>query len=117
MIPNVSNKEHMKDILQEKSIKKMPCDIPEGYFDGLKAGLKMIPEQDRYRRRSLQQWTVAAAIAAVIAAGTFLLGRHTKGQEFTEEDYIVYADDSMTDEDIIEYLISTGIEVEELEDY
>lgn len=106
----------MKDILQDK-IKKTPCCIPEGYFERLKAGLKMIPGQERYRRRSLRQWTVAAAIAAVIAAGTFLLGRHTKGREFTEEDYIVYADDSMTDEDIIEYLISTGIEVEELEDY
>ena len=34
----------MKDILQDKSLKKMPFSTPEGYFEELKAELKRLQE-------------------------------------------------------------------------
>ena len=109
----------------------MPYDTPEGYFEGMKAGLKMIPAHQRHKV-SHRRWRyagIAAAAVLFLAAGGFLAERLTGGEEFTEEDYIVFSDDlntvyqeisgqyastDLTEEDIIEYLIYTGVEVEEL---
>lgn len=126
------------DILKETlELKEMPFSVPENYFDGLKASLKMIPQQTESvasaRLRLGRLIAMAASFALLIAAGSFFLGRNSHEDFLSEEDYLVYADDmtiaieeesdqfaeawSMTDEDIIEYLLATGIEVEEVESY
>ena len=73
---------------------------------------------------------IAAAAALLIAAGTFLLERESES-DLTQEDYIVFSEDmtntifyetdeiyaeAVTEDDIIEYLIYTGVDVEDLED-
>ena len=119
----------MKDILQDKSLKQQPYSVPEGYFDELKSSLKMIPARSRRKMFHPWTWTAAAVVTILIAAGSFFLGRYTDRLDLTEEDYIVFSDDlntvyqeisgqyastDLTEEDIIEYLIYTGVEVEEL---
>ena len=124
----------MKDILQNNSLRQQPYSIPEGYFDELKSSLKTIPVQNRRRRFQPWIWTAAAAAAILIAAGSFFLGRYSNEDDLTEEDYIAYSEEltgiiydegteqyadasSMTEDEIIEYLIYTGVEIEELEEY
>lgn len=77
------------------------------------------------RKVSHRRWRYAGIAAAVLflAAGGFLAERLTSGEEFTEEDYIVFSDDfnsvyqeisgqyasaDLTEDDIIEYLIYRG---------
>lgn len=124
----------MKDILQNNSLRQQPNSVPEGYFDELKSSLKTIPAQNRRRRFQPWIWTAAAAAAILIAAGSFFLGRYTEGADLTEEDYIVYSGEltdiiydegteqyadasALTEDEIIEYLIYTEVEIEELEEY
>ncbi len=111
----------------------MPYSTPEGYFEGLKAGLKMIPTRERstpWRRYA----GIAAAAAILLTAGGFIAGRLSGRTEFSEEDYIVFSDDmtnaiyqesyseqyaetqQLTEDDLIEYLIYTGVEIEEIEE-
>ena len=100
----------MKDILKEKSLKSMPYDVPEGYFDNLRKSLE--------HKTGERTWTwpahvaAAAAFALLLAAGGFLLGARL-GSDFMREDYIVSAN-ALTEDDIIEYLIYTDTELEEL---
>ena len=115
----------------------MPYDTPDGYFAELKHSLKMktnpVAEQTHSNKvmRFIPQLALAASFALLVAAGGFLLGRSSVNN-FSEEDYLVYSDDVMietlyntddiyaeaiTDEDIIEYLIYIGAEIDELELY
>lgn len=129
-----------KDILKETGLKKMPFSTPEGYFEGLKKELKMIPAQHSAPKvtgiwmRLARYSSIAAIFTALIAAGAFFLDWSDNSDYFTEEDYIVFSDDmtnaiiqeysdiyadaeTMTDDDIIEYLIHSGIEIEDIEQY
>lgn len=120
----------MKDILQDKSLKQSPFNIPDGYFDSLKTSMKMIPLREKTKRQNVWKWAVAAAVTILIAAGTFFIGQLAHPEEFSEEDYIVYSGEltdviydeytqqyaeGMSEEDIIEYLIYIGTEVEDIE--
>ena len=127
-----------KDILKsECRLKSMPYDTPDGYFAELKHSLKMktnpVAEQTHSNKvmRFIPQLALAASFALLVAAGGFFLGRSSVNN-FREEDYLVYSDDVMietlyntddiyaeaiTDEDIIEYLIYIGAEIDELELY
>ena len=104
----------------------MPYEIPEGYFENLRESL-----MQKTGRRAVR-WpayiAVAASFALMIAAGGWLFS--SRGQsDFTQEDYIVFSEDmtntimyeeeewyadAATEEDMIEYLIYTGTEIEEL---
>ena len=66
----------------------MPYSTPDGYFEGLKAGLEAIPARQTIRVR---HWRRYAGIAA--AAVLLLAERLTREDEFTEEDYIVFSDE------------------------
>ena len=130
-----------KDILKETSeLKQMPFSTPEGYFEGLKKELKTIPaqhsapKQTRIWIRPVRYSTIAAIFATLIAAGAFFLDWSDRSDYFTEEDYIVFSDDmtnaifqeysdmyadaeAVTEDDFIEYLIYSGIEIEDIEQY
>lgn len=115
-------------------LKKMPFSVPEGYFDSLREDLK------KPRTIKVSVWgrlspyvAVAAVFIFMVSAGTFLLERTTPEQEMTQEDYFLFSDNMMistiyemeeeeqiadadiADEDIIEYLIYSGITAEEIE--
>ncbi len=122
------------DILSDRQeFRQMPYTTPTGYFDVLKHDLK---ETSRPAGRGLRKFAPYVAIAAAMltllfAAGGFFL-EHLNREEFTQEDYIVFSEDMtntlfytmeeeyelyadvLTEDDIIEYLIYTDTEIDEL---
>ncbi len=121
-----------RDILAERSeLKKMPYNLPEGYFDGFKSQMKPYGPK-RSGRKMIPYISAAASVALLLAGGLLLSHRTSPADEFTHEDFLVfsdsminteyyeysseqYADAEMTNDDIIDYLIYSGISAEEVE--
>lgn len=108
--------------------------VPEGYFDSLKTRLQAIPAGDERVVRELSFWqrvqpyaALAACFVMLLAVGTIFLGRpagQDSGLELQDYYYshlhsvedpmaIFYEDyesavESISEEDILEYLISSG---------
>ena len=121
-----------KDILAEiTSLRENPYTVPEGHFDDLKAQVRR-PRQEP----AVTLWgklapyaSLAAVFVSVFAAGSLLFDRYEL--EITQEDYFLFsenyletyemddayqiADAEIGDNDIIEYLIYTGITAEDIE--
>ena len=110
----------------------MPFSLPEGYMESLRKELKTIPQRNTKKisifNRILPYVSLAAAFAMIVTIGGFILEKTTQ-QDLSYEDYIVFSDDmtntllydtdelyadALSDDDIIEYLIYTGVEIEEL---
>lgn len=127
-----------RDILQEASLKKCPYSVPEGYFDSLKERAVRYSEPAQtpvfqYKRILMTAVSMAAMFILMVTAGTFFLKGVTPEEGMTHEDYIVfsdgyfdlemyddqmseqYADASISNEDIVEYLIYTGVSEEFIE--
>ena len=108
-----------RDILQNPSLKEMPFTTPDGYFAQLKTRVSVPAE-----REELPMWkkaspyiAIAASLVFLIAAAGFFFEKEELQKKTQEESYVLAEAGSMTEDDIIEYLISTGVEVEELEQY
>lgn len=109
--------------------------VPEGYFEGLQARLSAIPQQ----QETVTRWVrfrpylaMAAAFAAIVVGGTALLrqtAQPASGLTYddlmgyaqlipTTNPYMIYDEEYMgeeeayTEEDIINYLIETGVSLE-----
>lgn len=132
-------KDFERDILQEVSLKNNPYSVPEGYFESLKdRAVKYSKPSDvapmQFKRILTTAISMAAMFIIMVTAGTMFLKGVTPEEDLTEEDYIVfsdgylelemydtdgmaeqYADASISDEDIIEYLIYTGVSQEFIE--
>lgn len=128
-----------KDILKSApELKEMPYRVPEGYFDRLKAEVKSsVPESDGRRRPFVARLAPYAAMAAVfvflVTAGTFLLERTTPLEQSEMDEFYFYSYmipvtdpytvesiqvaqyDKVAEEDIVEYLIYSGITAELIE--
>lgn len=124
-----------KDILKDfAELRRMPYSVPEGYFDTFRREMKKPQTQVvSLWSRIMPYASVAAVFIFLVSAGTFILERTTDTRDFTQEDYILFsenfslntiyqvheetqlADASLADEDIIEYLIYTGVSAEEIE--
>lgn len=124
-----------RDILAaELKLKKMPYSVPEGYFDTFKA--QAVPYKEKeigLVGRLMPYAAMAAVFVFLVTAGTFFLQRTSPAEEFTHEDFLVFssgipnseyyesmtqiADADLADEDIIAYLIYSGISAEEIELY
>ncbi len=118
-----------KDILRDNpQLKTMPFETPSGYFETLKDELKAGSRQSSVRVRTAPYFALAAIFAVLIAAGGFFLTGYG-ADEFTEEDYIVFSEDmtntilynsdqqyadALTEDEIIEYLIHSDVDIEEL---
>lgn len=128
-------KKKEQDILKERpELKKMPYSIPDGYFEQFKA------KAYRQQTVTVSLWNRLAPYAAtaaiflfLVSAGTFILERTTADEGMTQEDYILFSDNLMNtisyddysesqlaeaeinEEDIINYLIYSGISPEEVE--
>lgn len=124
-----------RDILAAKSeLKNMPYSVPEGYFETFKA--QAVPYREKeigLVGRLMPYVAMAAVFVFLVTAGTFFLQRTSPAEEFTHEDFLVFssgisnseyyesmnqiADADLAEEDIIAYLIYSGISAEEIELY
>lgn len=123
------------DILKDcTELKQMPFSVPEGYFDSFKnANAVPVAKRVSLWNRMVPYVAMAAVFVSLVAAGTFFLERSTPQYQMTEEDYVMFADNMMntiayemeygdqiaeadlSEEDIINYLIYTGVSAESIE--
>ncbi len=120
-------KDKERDILAEHpELKNLPYSIPEGYFDEFRAKA----EATRPRRNAIPYLSAAASAALLVGAGLHFMNGGSV-EELTQEDFLVFsdsvinteyyenmnpiADAEIADEDIVDYLIYSGISVEEIE--
>ena len=123
------------DILKDcTELKQMPFSVPEGYFDSFKnANAVPVARRVSLWNRMAPYAAMAAVFVSLVAAGTFLLERSTPQYQMTEEDYVMFANNMMntiayemeygdqiaeadlSEEDIINYLIYTGVSAELIE--
>ena len=123
------------DILNShlSELRKMPFRVPEGYFEGLQDSLRIdethAPGEARsFLGRMAPYASMAAAFAIMVTAGTAILKNVTEKSDMTYEDYIVHSEIMIIDEeetedtyqeadaqDIVEYLIHSGITAELIE--
>lgn len=135
----------MQTLLSKKAMTKNSHTTPEGYFDSLKTRLSRIPQEQDVRVSLWQKVSphlaIAAAFIAIVTAGTAILKTFTStGQDSQEELYNQYIlsdlvlrssndlyqedvfdfDDSdseeVSQEDLVNYLIESGLTVENIED-
>jgi len=124
-----------KDILEK--VGKPSMEVPEGYFDSLKTRLSAIPAKQEER---LGTWSrvrpylaLAASFAAILIIGNAVLsgtaGKKSAEPSITEANYAeiilmtnpetIYdmmdkTVEEVSDEDIINYLIESGVSTEQL---
>lgn len=129
-----------KDILKSDSeLKKLPYSVPDGYFDRMKADMVsfVIERKERQKpfiARLAPYAAVAAAFLFLVTAGTFILEKTTPATDQAELDEFYfysnmipvtdpYAVETIQDdqyneiqeEEIIEYLIYSGVTAEVIE--
>ncbi len=123
------------DILKDRlELKQMPYTVPEGYFESFKeqAAKPMVRKID-FRARIAPYAAMAAVFIFMVTAGTFFLEKSVPEYQMTEEDYVMFSDNFMnaiayemeygsalaeaelSEEDIINYLIYTGVTAEQIE--
>lgn len=125
-----------KDILATRSeLRKQPYGVPEGYFDSFKAEMsgKLPQAAAGPWKKSMPYVAAAASLALLVSAGTIALGKFQSEDILSQEDYILFSDNlisidiyeepstyqtadaELLDEEIIEYLIYTGVSPEIIE--
>ena len=121
------------DILKDNGLlRQTPFSTPEGYFENVRQTIKDRQGKESGSSRNWARFSIAACIAILLAAGTLLLTNAHSDIDFTEEDYLVFSDDLSTEviydssvlyaysedfseEEIIEYLIESGWDADEIE--
>lgn len=115
-------------------LKKMPYGVPEGYFDALKKELQKSPAvtigERGHRNRFAKYASIAAAAVILMTAGAMIMKSTLGHNDMTYEDYLVHSgamideeyqeeitviENEVNEEDIIEYLIYTGVTAELIE--
>ncbi len=127
-------KEKERDILAERSeLKKMPYILPKGYLEEFKKNMKP-PGAHSPIKKAMPFVSVAASMVLLLAGGLLLSRLAAPDDDFTQEDFLVfsssminseyyeysseqYADAEIANDDIIDYLIYSGITAEEIEHY
>lgn len=129
-------KDSERNIMYDDSLRKCPYSVPEGYFDSLKERAMKYAQPApvfQFKRVLYTAVSMAAMFILMVTAGTFFLKGVTSTEDLTQEDYMVftdgyidlelyddglseqYADASISNEDIVEYLIYTGVSEELIE--
>ena len=125
------------DILHNSSdkLRKMPYIIPDGYFEDFIrtnqiSGTTELAAHSTLMRKLAPYLSMAAAFLLIVTAGRFLMQHTSTADEMTYEDYLVHSDIMIeaeyendiqiaealpVEEDIIEYLIYTGVTAETIE--
>lgn len=126
-----------KDILTlYKELKDNPYSAPEGYFDSFRDKMagRMPAEEISLWKRTIPYLAMAASFALLLTAGSLVLNKMTPDGEMSQEDFMIFSDNlintylyddestlqmadaELQNEDIIEYLIFTGISPEMIEE-
>lgn len=126
-------KEMKRDILADNpQLREQAYTAPEGYFEDFRSQMRPYRQTQRsWTEKLIPYISIAASFIFIVTAGTFFLQRTASSDEFTQEDYLLFAnsmvnveyyedtdqiaDASMEEEEIIEYLIYSGISAEEIE--
>jgi len=126
-------KEMKRDILADNpQLREQAYTAPEGYFEDFRSHMRpYLQTQRSWTEKLVPYISIAASFIFIVTAGTFFLQRTASSDEFTQEDYLLFAnsmvnveyyedtehiaDASMEEEEIIEYLIYSGISAEEIE--
>ena len=123
------------DILKDSlELKQMPFTVPEGYFEVFKeTNARPVARKVSLWNRIAPYAAMAAVFVSLVTTGTFLLERSMPQYDMTEEDYVLFSDNMMntiayemeygsqlaeaevSSEDIINYLIYTGVSAEHIE--
>jgi len=123
------------DILKDSlELKQMPFTVPEDYFEVFKeANARPVARKVSLWNRITPYAAMAAVFVSLVTTGTFLLERSMPQYDMTEEDYVLFSDNMMntiayemeygsqlaeaevSSEDIINYLIYTGVSAEHIE--
>lgn len=106
-----------KDILKKESLRKIPFSVPAGYFETMNEKVdstirKEIAKHRRKTKISIVLLASAACLATIIATTTLLLDR--AGENGSSNYYAADATGTMSQEEIVEYLIESGVSLEEL---
>lgn len=126
-----------RDILKDSAdkLKKMPYDVPKGYFNMLGNNLEKIaaPQKKSAYKKFIPYAALAASFLLLVTIGTFFLKSVTPSDTLTDEDLVVFAriipttdpmaiyysqeteSENLTEDDIIEYLIYNDFPLESLE--
>lgn len=126
-----------KDILHTLSseLKKTPYSVPEGYFESIRSAsyrTENLIEPRGIFSRMAPYLSMAAAFAVIAMVGTVLLRNTDASDQMTYEDYIIHSDmmvssvyendyqvadaeTALAEEDIINYLIYTGVTAENIQ--
>lgn len=125
-----------KDILtSQKELKDIPFKVPEGYFESFKSEMsaKVATKKPGPWKKAAPYMAIAAALALFVALGALLKDSLDATETYSQEDYILFSDnlistelyeDNMIDqfaeadlmeEDIIQYLIYIGADLESFE--
>ena len=105
-------KREEQDILQNTQLKNSPFEVPENYFSSLNKSLYEIPKRNKNNntRKRVTYTAIAATFTLLIAGASFLLN-------WNNNPYNGYAvAENLTEDDLIEYLIYTGVDLEDFED-
>lgn len=126
-----------KDILTlHKELKDNPYNAPEGYFDSFRDKMaRTVPSEEiSLWKRTIPYLAMAASFALLLTAGSLVLDKMTPDGEISQEDFMIFSDNlintylyddestlqmadaELQNEDIIEYLIYTGISPEMIEE-
>ena len=131
-------KDSERNIMYDDSLRKCPYSVPEGYFDSLKERAAKYAQPTpapvfQFKRVLYTAVSMAAMFILMVTPGTVFPKGVTPAEDMTQEDYMVftegyidlemydeelseqYANASITDEDIVEYLIYTGVSEEFIE--
>ena len=123
------------DILKDSlGLKQMPFTVPEGYFGAFKeANARPVARKVSLWNRIAPYAAMAAVFVSLVTTGTFLLERSMPQYDMTEEDYVLFSDNMMNtiayemgygsqlaaaevrSDDVINYLIYTGVSAEPIE--
>ncbi|MGN0190957.1 MAG: hypothetical protein ACI39U_04815 [Candidatus Cryptobacteroides sp.] len=99
--------ENRNDILENKGLKENPFIVPEDYFRTMSCRASLV-RKERRRVKLLPFFTAVAAVAVLVAGIWSWSGRHGQVQGEVTDAL------SMSDEEIIAYLIYSGVEVEDI---
>lgn len=126
------------DILASRSeLKKMPYDVPDGYFETFKAEMSHITtagQRPGIWKGRMTYMAVAASLALLLSLGTMLMRHNSSDETMSPEEYILFSDNlisteiyqdpseyqiaeaaDLLEEEIIEYLIYTDVSLETIE--
>ena len=129
-------KTNRQDILtSQKELKDRPFAVPEGYFESFWSEMSALTAAKAPNpwKKSMPYMAVAAAFALFFAVGTLLKEFSNPTDTYSQEEYILFSDNlistedyedsiaeqfadaELMEEDIIQYLIYIGAELESIE--